>query len=160
MNNNLALLYISQEQYHEALAFIKKTIACVRHDSLLRADYGTALQVEASIYEELGDDTTALSGYTQAMKISEQLRDTIGLTQTLNAIGMIHFRRHQLDVALAYCEKAWRLIEKTEIDLMQIEVLESLSQIHGARGEYEVALTCAQRSLEKALMVGCGFCAL
>ncbi|HEY0605805.1 MAG TPA: tetratricopeptide repeat protein [Herpetosiphonaceae bacterium] len=65
------------------------------------------LNIRSQAARELGDDKTALQTAEQALQLAEAQQDAVGIATSLNKLGLIAFKRDDLQVARQCWERAY-----------------------------------------------------
>lgn len=131
--------YKKQSIHDKALLFLNKGL-----------EYATQYdnkEVEASIYGELArvaemtsENVKALELNQKALDIHIESKDTLGIVEIYNSIGIIYWNKHEYDQALAYYKKAVALNNSTGDIVANARLTNNIGLIFQSMDQYDSAL--------------------
>ncbi len=119
--------------------------------SLLSIQY---CNVAAEYDNFLGQKDKALSYYKKAEKLARQVKDTLMLVTTLNAIGVIQAHKGQSKEAYANVKEAKKLAEGTNDNLVLTRAYENYGEVLGQLNKPEEAVPYSQLAVKYADLAG------
>jgi serine phosphatase RsbU (regulator of sigma subunit)/Tfp pilus assembly protein PilF len=135
-------------QYPETINNWKQSLATFEsiNDS---AGVANMLSNLGAVYNNMGDDARALELYLKSLKISEEINDSLRLLTVMINIGLIYLKNPAThDKAMQYYLEALPLSEELgNLDAIGTASV-NLGEIYFEKGDYTIALTFFEKSLE------------
>jgi class 3 adenylate cyclase len=94
----------------------------------------------ASVYRNRGDNEVALEKYYQALELYKDLRDTTGLSKTMNSIGILYDNKGMIDSALTFFNSASRFVELVGDIELEATISTNRALIFQKQKKYDEAL--------------------
>ncbi len=135
---SLAVVYKNKGNIEEALKYNRKAIES--YQSLgNRKRLAYAQYTMGSIHWEQKEFSKALSFYQTALITSSDIKDSVNIGYSLKAIGDSYHKLKDTNNALAYLFDALEVAKDVELNLVELDVYESLSNIYIEESNYEQA---------------------
>jgi tetratricopeptide (TPR) repeat protein len=145
--NLLGSIHLRGRDWHNAARFFEMGLAACEELVSLRLTARLHDGLTAA-YQQLGDLGGALRSAERASALYAANADVTGLIRAENNLGYALLQQHELDAAAAHLRRALELCEKHDAHaLARAYVLNSLGELHLARGEPDMARTYLLRSL-------------
>lgn len=135
---------------HKAVEFSTRALGFAADDST-RFDL---LSTRQKIYEQLGARDAQWVDLQEMLTLAERLNDDRRQAQTLNSMGRVMCRRHDLTSALEYHRRALALFRQVGDLASEGACLNNMGIVHWFRGEIEESLTHCERALQLARQTG------
>ncbi|MEM9819942.1 MAG: tetratricopeptide repeat protein [Bacteroidota bacterium] len=110
----------------------------------------SALSTTAMIFQELGDYGQAYEFQLQALKNSEEIRDTNNIAVSLYRLGSIFFYQKNFEMALEHYEKALELSRIVQNAKLEYSALCALGSTYPSLGDREKSLKYLEVALSSA----------
>ncbi|WP_430402736.1 tetratricopeptide repeat protein [Fluviicola sp.] len=137
--NNLAAVFISQNDYEMALVYFRNALDL--NKQVKNQSYESSILNNIGICHLEQRELDLASHYFQkSFKIRKQVGDELGQAQVLNSLGKNEVFRGNFSKASEYFEQALSLGRKTGSNSSTLISLESLSTINDTLGNYKEAL--------------------
>ncbi|MFM9984132.1 MAG: tetratricopeptide repeat protein [Flavobacteriales bacterium] len=137
--NNMAAVYIQQEDYDKALIYFKNALES-------NATHGS-VEIESSLFNnigichlEKGEHDLASHYFLKALEIRTASGDIRGQAQVLNNLGKNNAYRGDFNEALVFYQKALRAGREIGHGESTLISLQSLSEVYDTLGDYRNAL--------------------
>ncbi|MEZ4922177.1 MAG: tetratricopeptide repeat protein [Crocinitomicaceae bacterium] len=159
--NNLGLVYMESGNCDKAIDYFNQSIQISEELGNIQRVGGTLNNI-GLIYQNQGDSAymtgnkevgdksynKAIDYFAQSLKIKEEIDDKLGLTITLNNIGMIYYHQDKYTQALQYSEKALEIAKEISVPLEIQHAAETLWQINKKLGKHQKALDMYELYIE------------
>ncbi len=137
--NNLAAVFISQNDYEMALVYFRNALDL--NKQVKNKNYESSILNNIGICHLEQRELDLASHYFQkSFKIRKEAGDELGQAQVLNSLGKNEVFRGDFPKALEYFKQALSLSRKTGSNSSTLISLESLSSINDTLGNYKEAL--------------------
>jgi CHAT domain-containing protein/Tfp pilus assembly protein PilF len=113
-----------------------------------------AVTRQANRYLRQDDFAQAIAAYNLAIGLAEKLRDTLGIAQPLNNIGLIQKAQGNYQQALDTFERTLKLGAELGDKAVQEAALNNIGLINSSQGSYAQALEAFQKSLVLSQEIG------
>ncbi len=147
--NNVGVVYHSQGQYRQALAFYFRALT-IFQDINDRIRRGATLDNIGGVYASLGQDDKAIEYFTEAAAFRHEAGQPVGEGGALNNIGLVYYDNKEYDQALAYFEKAQRIWQDSGEPMTEAVILNSIGSVYAAQEKYGQALKTFRQGLDAA----------
>jgi tetratricopeptide (TPR) repeat protein len=97
-----------------------------------------------------GDFDQALDHYQDALQQTGRLQDPVATMLCLIQLGSHFQRSHQYEQAKKHCDEALKLCRQHHFQAGEVQVLDTIGQLHAARGKSVAALDAFQQALAVA----------
>ncbi|SKC77451.1 tetratricopeptide repeat protein [Ohtaekwangia koreensis] len=148
-NNNVGIIYLSQDDTKAALTHFKKALAAWSNQGY-KSGVARALSNIADVYEIEKRDSLALDYYNQSLKLNEEIKDKAAVSNDLTSIGDIYFRSKDYERAHYYQQKALQLAIETESVYLQPSIYISISKLRLVQNRPQEAMMAAELGLKAA----------
>jgi class 3 adenylate cyclase/predicted ATPase len=148
--SNLAMLYVIDGQWDNAIATFDETIAMCNDMGALEMTLSNAHNNIAFIYLHRGQLDLAEDHLQQSLEIKHRVGSTLEVPQTLNNLGLSRLMRGELVEAEAYVVESANLARQHERHMPLIEALSYLAEIKLAGDEVDRALEACQEAISLA----------
>ena len=146
--NELGYIYYWLDDYDPALEYLLK--ARVVHKSATDAEVAGNLARISEVHIARGDYTEALNHQFQALEILEDIRDSLGIANSLRLLGAIYWYRSEPEESLRYTRQALSIFRRSKDKKSTYTCLAAISSVFTEQKRYEEALRYAQESLDIA----------
>lgn len=146
-NNNVGVIYLSQDDTKAALLHFNKALSSWT-DQGYKSGIARALGNIADVYETEKNDSLALQYYQRSLAINEEINDKSAVSNIYNAMGEIYFRSQNYDESFRYQQQALQLAIETGSINLQSGIYTALSDLYLIRNNPSQALFHAERALE------------
>lgn len=143
--NLIGLVHTNSGNHSEALSCCLQALDCYRGTDH-RVDEGNILNTIATIHHELGDTDRAIVNYEAAMTANAELNRPDFDAITLANVASLRAERGEYDVAIEIGERALELCRLHAPGFLP-EVLASLAESYGGRGDFSNARVLLEASL-------------
>jgi tetratricopeptide (TPR) repeat protein len=148
-NNNVGIIYLSQDDTKAALMHFKKALTAWSNQHY-KSGVARALSNIADVYEMEKNDSLALDHYNQSLKLNEEIKDKAAVSNDLTSIGDIYFRSKDYERANYYQQKALQLAIETESVYLQPGIYISISKLRLVQNKPQDAVMAAEMALKAA----------
>ena len=146
-NNNVGVIYLSQDDTKAALLHFNKALSSWTNQGY-KSGIARALGNIADVYETEKNDSLALQYYQRSLAINEEINDKSAVSNIYNAMGEIYFRSQNYDESFRYQQQALQLAIETGSINLQSGIYTALSDLYLIRNNPSQALFHAERALE------------
>jgi superkiller protein 3 len=148
--SNLALTYLIQGQYAEAILLYQKSLELLKNDK----DKAVSWNGLGNVYRYLNDYPNAVAAYQKAADLDPetagmrdgadtfQIRDDMEGTQMWNDLGELFFKTGALNEAVHAFQKA------IELEPGSGQAYNNLAYVYVAQGQFQEAIPLYEKSLE------------
>jgi CHAT domain-containing protein/tetratricopeptide (TPR) repeat protein len=119
-----------------------------------RAGEARILTSIAMVYNQRGENQTALAYYSQALPLEHAVGDRSGEARTLNNIGKVHDALGEKQTALDYFNQALPLERAVGDRIGEAGTLTNIGVVYMNLGELQTALECYHEALSLELAAG------
>lgn len=137
--NNLALVYIDQEEYDLALDFHLQSLS-LKQKFGSKKDVATSLENIADIYFKKGDYNTSIRYNNQALNIYREIDNKLGIAHTLLDMARCYEFLEQPDNASGIYKEAIILAEQIESYQLRSGAYDYLAQYYESKNDFRQAL--------------------
>ncbi len=113
-----------------------------------------ALIVQGDQLRRQGKYLQALSVYTTALSVGEQIADKTGMARALLLIGVVHYRQGNYDLSLDSLQKSLALSELLGDQAAVADALSDMAIVHYLQANYNSALEYYKKSLALSESLG------
>src|SRR6266545_5686213 len=113
-----------------------------------------ALIVQGDQLRRQGKYLQALSVYTTALSVGEQIADKTGMARALLLIGVVHYRQGNYDLSLDSLQKSLALSELLGDQAAVADALSNMAIVHYLQANYNSALEYYKKSLALSESLG------
>ena len=146
-NNNVGVIYLSQDDTKAALLHFNKALSSWTNQGY-KSGIARALGNIADVYETEKNDSLALQYYQRSLAINEEINDKSAVSNIYNAMGEIYFRSQNYDESFRYQQQALQLAIETGSINLQSGIYTALSDLYLIQNNPSQALVHAERALE------------
>jgi tetratricopeptide (TPR) repeat protein len=146
-NNNVGVIYLSQDDTKAALLHFNKALSSWTNQGY-KSGIARALGNIADVYETEKNDSLALQYYQRSLAINEEISDKSAVSNIYNAMGEIYFRSQNYDESFRYQQQALQLAIETGSINLQSGIYTALSDLYLIQNNPSQALVHAERALE------------
>lgn len=107
----------------------------------------TTLSSIAEIYKEIGNNNKSLGFYMQALVVYQKLKDSRGMIQTYNAIGISYLLLNSPQKALNYHEKALSLSKRLNSKQLEGSTIFYIAEVLKSEEKYKEAIDYQSKAL-------------
>ena len=165
--DQMAVAYTNLGEYELALDFYQQALP-ISKEAILGHWVGVEFKI-GRIYEVLGQYELALKSYQEALEIAKipvllvwdsrgQIGDIAGEVRALNAIGNVHYRLKQYDLALDFHQQALDVLktvdDKTAKKFLEASTFNNIGIVYLKQRKYELALDFLQQGLTINKLLG------
>jgi CHAT domain-containing protein/Tfp pilus assembly protein PilF len=158
--NQIGIAYTNLGEYELALDSYQQALAIP--PPYWTSFRGAMLSNTGRLYEELGQYELALKFYQEALKLARkpvmlvfdsrgQIGDIGGEARSLNAIGTVHYRQKQYELALDFYQQSLAVLktidDKTDKKLLEASTIYGIGLVYLKQEKYELALKFLQDAL-------------
>lgn len=148
---NIAIVYLDQARYQEALDTYKKSLDIARNELHDRRIEATVLDNMGTIYGSSGHYAQALTFFQQGLDIRTDLKDQEGIAYSLNNIGENYSEQGQYDAAIQKLNQALSIANSLDLQSLKSTIFGNLANVYQSQGDYDQAekLYCDSLALEQ-----------
>ena len=132
----------------ESVAVFDRALAIYKDANAPPKKIASALQARAVVSLRLGDLQGTLGDDNEALRISRQLGDDLGIARSDNGLGNAYHAAGSWDEAEAAFAEALKITRAKGEKLGEAFVLNNLSTLHAAQGDYPLAVRYCEESLK------------
>jgi signal transduction histidine kinase len=136
----LAVIEYFKGNYEKALEYIEMSKVILSRNKSLQKELAASLNVEGSIYKNMGDYVKAIEVYNQSLKIAENQNDYHTWVLVSNNKANIYRREGKHDKAIKIYEKALNLCKIHNLEADRTLVLGNIGLVYKEQKNYEIAL--------------------
>lgn len=144
-------------KYEQAIAHLKQAHALYQRldQNSLKLGYqiADALAETGRVYNDMGENATALPLLQQALQLARKLPQQDLTNGILNSIGVLYLEQEDYDQAEAYLQQALQTYQRSGNQPEAASVILNLGVIAQRRGNFSLALDFFQQALRKATSV-------
>ena len=137
VSNNIGNLWLEID-YDKSLFFFKKTLAIAQKFNRKELIAGSYLNIGNAYYRKK-NYTIALKNYEVSSKIFNELNNPIGITQSLQNLGVIYYSINNYEKAIEILTKANLKAKEYELNTTVASINLTLTSCYIATGKYELA---------------------
>ncbi len=145
--SNLGRNYVDLGQMDSARRYIELGIAFAK-----KCNIPKALPIfyinEGNMYMFQSNYSTALECYLKCISIREQQKDSMGLINAFNSIGIVYFRMNQFEKALDYWQKSLKLCERFGQEMRKQDLYSNIAMVFDAQGRKKDAEAYTLKALD------------
>jgi CHAT domain-containing protein/Tfp pilus assembly protein PilF len=165
--DQMALAHTNLGEYELALEFYQQALP-ISKEAILGHWVGVEFKI-GQIYEVLGQYELALKSYQEALELAKlpvllvfdsrgQIGDIPGEVRVLNAIGNVHSKLKQYELALDFYQQALDVLKtvdnKTAKKSLEAATFNNIGIVYLKQGKYESALDLLQQALTINQLLG------
>ncbi len=98
----------------------------------------------------LGDYPAAIADFGQAVRLAEDLSDTVACVNALSDLGVAYRVSQQPDSSLICYNRALAMLETVDVPDLEANILTSIAVLFANQGRFEEAVPFAEKGLAKA----------
>jgi signal transduction histidine kinase len=144
----LAVIEYFKGNYEKALKYTEMSKELLVRNKSLQKELAATLNVEGSIYKNIGDYTNAIKVFNQSLKIAENQKDYHLWVLVSNNKANIYRREGKHDEAIEIYEKALKICKKYNLEEDKVLVLGNIGLVYKEQKNYETALFYYKKTLE------------
>lgn len=145
--NSMGYATYMKAQYNNAIDAFRNYYNYSRRDnSVINMAY--ALNNEGNVYIELGDYSTALKKYKEALKLRQDIRDQHGIAMSYNNIGFIYKDIGDYEKAIDNFYAALRVFEKEKDELAVATTYNYLGAVYFRQKNFREAISIQKNALQ------------
>ncbi|MEP6466886.1 MAG: tetratricopeptide repeat protein [Parafilimonas sp.] len=150
---NIGILYVFQEQYHDALTYYKNADSVIRQNNVTDLRYFIYLNL-GDVYEKLDQIDSSFKFYNKSLSVAIDMRDTDYTGTSMVGLGHIYLKKNNLDSALKnYLQAITFLKASDDVDVI-CEASLGLAKLYGQRKMNDSAAYYATLSFDLAQQSG------
>ena len=145
-NHADAIQYAQQAQ--QLAEKLLNTNATAEEIYILKKNMAFAFQIMGTIYADQGNYTDALSFFSKALTIRQEIQDKLGIASSLNNMGLISWKQGSYVKALDYYFKALPIAEEIKRKPMMASLYNNIGIIYKAEGNMAKGLDYYTKALK------------
>jgi serine phosphatase RsbU (regulator of sigma subunit) len=130
--------YVDMGQLDSARLYLDEGIRIAKKINMIKALPVFYIN-EGNSYMMQSNYPKALEYYLGCIAIREQLKDSVGLINAFNSIGIVYFRMNELDKALDYFTRSLKLCDRFGKEVNKGDLYSNTAMIYAKRGEVDKA---------------------
>ncbi len=146
--NNLGVLYQAISDYEKAMEYYLEAYQIALKEPNQKREEAIILNNIAGLYATDKEYDKATEYFQKAMKISQEVKDTIGMMHIYNNLGTIANETGNMDLAIQYANSSLKLSQNIPTDRM-IQAQQIKAAALYQKKEYNVAEKLAMGTFEK-----------
>lgn len=150
---NIALIHYTQEEYKEALGYLKNAKA-VLNSMKNKSGKGRLLMNIGNVNFDMGDTAEAMRNFERSLAISKKNGDSLVAANVLNSMGYISIQKQQFPAALEYISKSIQMAELTHNNLTKATALVNMALLNLQTKNFTQAEKFAKEGLQLSKEVG------
>jgi signal transduction histidine kinase len=148
--NNIGYAYEWLSDYHKALKYydlsLESALGIEEDEKFIASVYGR----KAAVYKSIGNYEKSYENQLQALKVAEELQDSIQISTSYYQMGSLFYYQKQYEKALEFYKKAQVYAVAKGGEIMAYSCLAAMGTTYENLGDLEKALDFNQESLVKA----------
>ncbi|WP_182995396.1 tetratricopeptide repeat protein [Pelobium manganitolerans] len=152
VSNNIANIWVDID-YEKSLVYFKRVLKIALKRNVKDLTAGAYLNIGNAYYQNK-QYKISLDNYEKSRKIFTVTKNTIGLTQSLQNIGLIYYRTGNLELAENYLLLAKARAQEYSLNNTIAMLNLTLSSIYMAKNNFPAASNCITEGLAFANLIG------
>jgi tetratricopeptide (TPR) repeat protein len=151
---DLGICYRSHGVWDKAKELLQQALLLTENQEKLENWQANILHELAWIYNDQGENETAIALYQQVLETDEKTGNTQGKAATLHQLAVVYADQGEIDQAIALHQQSLETFEKIANVQGKAATMHQLARIYANQGEVDQAIALYQQSLEITEKIG------